>query len=65
MVGGRQILVAEISAIVNRTSRLDRADPMRATEEMALVAVLRRERRRSRVPLGEGAFDLLAAPEGP
>jgi len=38
---------------------------MRATEELALVAVLRRERRRSRVPLGEGAFDLLAAPGGP
>jgi len=35
------------------------------TEELALVAVLRRERRRSRVPLGEGTFDLLAAPGGP
>jgi len=41
------------------------ADPMRATEELALMAVLHPERRCSRVPLGEGAFDLLAAPGGP
>jgi len=53
--------VTEISTIVNRIARLDRADPMRATEELALMAVLRRERRRSRVPLGKGAFDILAA----
>jgi len=65
MVGGRQTLVAEISAIVNRISRLDRADPIRVTEEMALVAVLRRERCRSRVPLEEGVFDQLAAPVRP
>jgi len=35
------------------------------TEERALVDVLLRERRRSRVPLGDGAFELLAAPRGP
>jgi len=38
---------------------------MRATEELDLVAVLIRERRRSRVPLGEKAFELLAALGGP
>jgi len=65
MVGGRQTLVAKMSIIINRIARLDRADHMRATEELALVAVIMRERRRSRVPLGEGAFDLLAAPGGP
>jgi len=63
MVGGRSTLVTEMCLIINRIARLDRADPMRATEELALVAVIRRER--SRVPLGEGAFDLLAAPGGP
>jgi len=65
MVGGPQTLVTEIATIINRIARLDRADPMRATEELALVAIIRRERRHSRVPLGEGAFDLLAAPGGP
>jgi len=54
MVEGRQTLVTEITAIVNHIARLDRADPIRATEELALVTVRRRERRRSGVPLGEG-----------
>jgi len=65
MVGGRQPLVTELMTITNRIQRLDRADPMRVTEERALVAALLPERRCSRVPLGEGAFELLAAPGGP
>jgi len=64
MMGGRQSLVTELIKIVNRIQRLDRNDPMRATEEQALVEVLLRERHRSRVPLGEGAFPKLAAPGG-
>jgi len=44
MVGGRNTLVTEIFAIIHRIARLDRADPMRATEKLALVAVIRRER---------------------
>jgi len=65
MVEGRYTLLREMAVVINRIARLDRADPMRATEELALVAIIRRERRRSRVPLGEGAFDTLAAPGGP
>jgi len=65
MMGGRQTLVTELTLIINRIQRLGRIDPMRATEELTLVAVLVSERRRSRVPLGEGAFKLLAAPMGP
>jgi len=34
MVGGRQTLVPEMSVIINRIARLDRADPIRATEEL-------------------------------
>jgi len=65
MIGGRRSLVNELIIIINRIDRLDRDDPMRVTEEQALVAVLIRERRRSAVPLGEGAFAQLAAPGGP
>jgi len=65
MIGGRQPLVTELMTIINQIVRLDRADPMRVTEEVAFVAVLLRKRRRSRVPLGKGAFELLAAPGGP
>jgi len=35
---------------------------MRAIEEAALVAIVLRERRRSGVPLGDGAYATLAAP---
>jgi len=52
MIGGRQPVVTELMTIINRIQRLDRADLMRATEELALVAVLLRERHRTRVPLG-------------
>jgi len=65
MIRGRQSLINELVVIVNRIQRLDREDPMRVTEERALVDVLLRERRRSAVPLGEGAFPHLAAPGGP
>jgi len=65
MVAGRYTLLRELAVVMNRIARMDRADPMRATEEMALVDIIRRERRRSRVPLGRGAFALLAAPGGP
>jgi len=65
MVEGRYTLLTEMAVIMSRIARLDWADPMRATEEMALVDIIRRERRRSRVPLGRAAFALLAAPGGP
>jgi len=65
MIGGRQSLVTELINILNRIQRLDHNDPMRVTEEHALVAVLLRERRRSAVPLGDEAFPQLAAPGGP
>jgi len=65
MIGGRQPLVTEILAIVRRIQRLTRGDPMRVTEEQALLEVLLRERRCSGVPLGDGAFALLVAPGGP
>jgi len=51
MIGGRQSFITELITIINRIQRLNRTDPMRATEELALVAVLIRERRRSRVPM--------------
>jgi len=38
---------------------------MRAVEEAALVAIVMRERHRSGVPLGVGAYAILAAPGGP
>jgi len=38
---------------------------MRALEEEALVAIVMRERRRSGVPLGDGAYASLSAPGGP
>jgi len=65
MISGRRSLVNELIIIINRIDRFDRDNPMRVTEEQALVAVLLRERRRSVVPLGDGAFALLAAPGGP
>jgi len=65
MIGGRQPLVTEILAIVRGIQRLTCGDPMRVVEEQSLLEVLLRERRRSRVPLGDGAFALLAAPGGP
>jgi len=65
MVEGRYTLLMELAVVMNRIARLDRADPTRAAEELALVDIIRRERRRSRVPLGIGAFALLAAPGGP
>jgi len=51
-IGGRRLLVNEMVLIVNRIQRLDRHDPMRATEEQELVSMLLRERRRSTVPRG-------------
>jgi len=45
MIWGRQILVTELTNIVNRIQRFTCDDPMRATEEQALVDVLLRERR--------------------
>jgi len=65
MIGGRQSLVNELIIIINRIQRLDRDNPMRKTEEQALVAVLLRERCRSAVPLGDGAFPQLVAPGRP
>jgi len=62
MVGGKRTLANELSVIIQR---LERDDPMRATEEEALVAVVMRERRRSGVPLGDEAYAILAAPGGP
>jgi len=40
MIGGRPSLINELVIIINRIDRLDRGDPMRVTEEQALVAVL-------------------------
>jgi len=65
MIGGRRALVNELVIIINRIDRLGRNDPMKVTEEQTLVTVLLRERHRSAVPLGEGAFALLGAPGGP
>jgi len=42
MIGGRQPLVTEILAIVRRIQRLTCSDPMRVTEEQALLEVLLR-----------------------
>jgi len=61
MVGGKKTLANELSVIIHRIQRLGRDDPMRATEETALVDVVIRERRRSGVPLGDGAYAILAA----
>jgi len=65
LVGGKRALANELSLIIHRIQRLDRDDPMRATEETTLVDVIRRERVRSAVPLGDGAYPLLAPPGGP
>jgi len=65
MAGGKRALADELHAIIGRIRRLDQNDPMRVVEEQALVAVVIRERRRSRVPLGDGAYATLAAPGGP
>jgi len=65
MVGGKRTLANELYVMIRRIQRLDRADPMRATEEEALVAVVMRERRRLGMPLREGAYATLAAPGGP
>jgi len=65
MVGGKRTLANELSIIIQRIQRLPRADPIRATEEEALVAVVMRERRRSGVPLGDEAYATLTAPGGP
>jgi len=37
MIGGRQSLVTELTTIVNRIQRITRDDPMRPTEERALL----------------------------
>jgi len=65
MVGGRRLLVTELMTIVNKIQRLQHGDRMRDIEEQALLAVLLRERRRSGVCLGEGAFSQLVAPGEP
>jgi len=62
MIGGRRSLVTELMTIINKIQRLQHGDPMRGIEEQALVALLLRERRRSGVPLGDGAFSQLVAP---
>jgi len=64
MVGGKRTLADELFTIIRRIQCLDRDDPMRAIEEAALVAVVLRERRRSGVPQGDGAYATLAAPGG-
>jgi len=64
MVGGKRTLADELYQVIRRIQRLDGEDPMRATEEAALVAIVLRERRRSGVPLGDGAYATLAAPGG-
>jgi len=50
MVRGKRALANELSVIIQRIHRLPRVDPMKATEEEALVAVVMRERRRSGMP---------------
>jgi len=65
MAGGKRTLADELYTIIRRIQRLDAHDPMRAVEEAALVAIVMRERRRSGVPLGDGAYATLAAPGGP
>jgi len=65
MVGGKGMLANELSVIIHRIQRLERDDPVRVTEETALVDVVMRKRRRSAVPLGDGAYSLLVAPGGP
>jgi len=65
MAGGKRTLADELYAIIGRIRRLQPNDPMKAVEEQALVAVVIRERRRSGVPLGDGACATLAAPGGP
>jgi len=65
MVGGKRTLANELSVIIHRIQRLERDDLIRATEETALVDVVMRERRRSGVPLGDGAYAVLSAPGGP
>jgi len=62
IVGGKRTLANELYVIIRRIQRLDRTDPMRATEEEALVVVVMRERGRSGVPLRDGAYAPLAAP---
>jgi len=61
MVGGRRLLANQLRLIMHRIQRLERDDPMRAVEEEALVVIVMRERRRSGVPLGNGAYATLAA----
>jgi len=51
--------------IIHRIQRLKRNDLVRAVEEEVLVAIVMRERGRSGVPLGDGAYATLAAPGGP
>jgi len=65
MVGGRLLLADQLIIIMRRIQRLATNDPMRAVEVEALVALVMRERRRSGVPLGDGAYATLAAPGGP
>jgi len=50
---------------MRRIQRLDRVDPIRATDEEALIAVVMRERRHSGMPLSDGAYATLAAPGDP
>jgi len=65
MVGGRLLLVNQLLLIIRRIQRLGLADPMRAVEEEALVALVMQKRRRLDVPLGDGEYATLAAPVGP
>jgi len=65
MAGGRRLLANNMYVIMRRIQRLARDNPMRAVEEEALVALVLDERRRSNVPLGDGAYATLAAPGGP
>jgi len=65
MVGGRLLLADQLLIIMPRIQRLATNDPMRAVEEEALVALVMRERCRSGMPLGDGAYATLVAPGGP
>jgi len=58
MAGGRRLLADSFYDVMRRIQRLARTDPMRAVEKDGLVALVLTERRRSNVPLGDGAAAL-------
>jgi len=62
MVEKQYILIAELMVIFNRIARLSYTDPMRRTEEQAVLDLLAARRIRSLVPRGVAAFLALGAP---